>query len=516
MEIVYKQCAGIDVHKKNVVVCRMSRDAQGKLTHQTRTFGTMTQNILELGDWLSEAGVTHVAMESTGEYWKPIYNLLEGSFELLLVNARHIKMVPGRKTDVVDAHWIADLLQHGLLRGSFVPPKDQRAMRDLTRHRSNFVRQRATVCNRIQKLLEGANIKLASVATDILGASGRQMLNAIACGEDDPKTLAAMAKGRLRDKDAALKLALEGRIQPHQRLLLRELLAQVVSLDHSIEVLTHSIEDLCRNDPRNGEGGNGEGGNGEGGNGEGGEDLNAKDLEETPGAVSEASPTSYQAVPSPSHLDSRKELETGAIDKTTAKPIKVSLPPLGFGQAVALLMTMPGVGRSAAEIILGEIGTNMYRFPSDRHLSSWAGVASGNNRSAGKILSGRTTYGNMALKILLIQVALAAVRTKKGYLYAFFRRIASRRGTKKALMAVAHAMLVSIYHMLKNHQSYNDLGADHFDSRNPEAVAKKLVKRIMTLGEEPAKLVVDALQRAGIQCAPPQIPHQALTQPISA
>jgi len=459
----------------------------------------MTQNLLELSDWLSEAGVTHVAMESTGEFWKPIYYLLEGNFELLLVNARHIKTVPGRKTDVGDAQWIADLLQHGLLRASFVPTAEQRALRELTRHRSTFIRHRATICNRIQKLLEGANIKLASVATDVLGASGREMLNAIAKGEDDANALAEMARGRLRKKDAALKLALDGRIQPYQRVVLKELLAQVVSLDESIERLSFSILDLCaEKEPAEKEPAEKEPAEkelGDDGNGSSGASPEGRDGKEA------------------NNCGSSDGLDIGAVDKMTGQNIKVkvSLPPPSFHQAVSLLMTMTGVGRTAAEIVIAEIGTDMSRFPSDRHLSSWAGLASGNNQSAGKNLGGRTTYGNTTLKTVLIQIVQAALRTKKkGYLHAKFARIAARRGTKKALMAIAHAVLVIFYHMLKNHQTYQDLGADYLDSQNPMATAKKIVKRISGLGEATIQCLAELVQETGL------LPTKSEPAPIPA
>jgi len=524
MEVIHERCAGLDVHKCDVVACRLARDARGRSSRETRTFKTMTQNLLELSDWLSEAGVTHVAMESTGEFWKPIYYLLEGNFELLLVNARHIKTVPGRKTDVGDAQWIADLLQHGLLRASFVPTAEQRALRELTRHRSTFIRHRATICNRIQKLLEGANIKLASVATDVLGASGREMLNAIAKGEDDANALAEMARGRLRKKDAALKLALDGRIQPYQRVVLKELLAQVVSLDESIERLSFSILDLCaekepaekepaEKEPAEKEPAEKEPAEKEPAEKEPAEKEPAeKELGDDGNGSSGASPEGRDGKEA-NNCGSSDGLDIGAVDKMTGQNIKVkvSLPPPSFHQAVSLLMTMTGVGRTAAEIVIAEIGTDMSRFPSDRHLSSWAGLASGNNQSAGKNLGGRTTYGNTTLKTVLIQIVQAALRTKKkGYLHAKFARIAARRGTKKALMAIAHAVLVIFYHMLKNHQTYQDLGADYLDSQNPMATAKKIVKRISGLGEATIQCLAELVQETGL------LPTKSEPAPIPA
>jgi len=402
MEVLYPFCAGLDVHKRIVVACRIMRDAAGKKVLQKRTFSTTTRDLLALLDWLQAGQVTHVAMESTGEYWKPVYNILEGSFELWVVNARHYKNVPGHKTDVKDATWIAELMEHGLLRPSFVPPQPQRDLRDLTRHRSNFVRERATVVNRVQKLLEGANIKLASVATDVLGVSGRAMLDALVAGTTDPTLLAALSRGRLNRKRDELEEALLGRVRPHHRLILRELLQQIDSLDASI-----------------------------------------------------------------ARLDT-------AIEEATAP----------FAEAVAALDTLPGVARRAAEGIVAEIGTDMTRFPTAAHLCAWAGVCPGNNESAGKRLSGRIRHGNLHLRGLLIQAAHAAAHTKGTYLSAQYHRLAARRGNKRAIMAVAHSILVIAYHLIQRKETYQDLGADYFDKQQPEATARRLVSRLQRLGYE--------------------------------
>ena len=245
MEIVYARCAGADVHKKTVVVCVIMPDDQGGWCKETRTFGTMTADLVALSDWLQQCGCTHVAMESTGEYWKPVFNILEGNFEVLLVNAQHIKAVPGRKTDVGDAEWIAELLQHGLLRASFIPPKAQRELRDLTRFRSTFVRERATLANRVQKVLEDANLKLASVASDVMSVSGRAMLAALLAGQSDPETLADLARGRLRDKRADLVKALTGRVKEHHRFLLAELMCQIDNLEEAITRFDEQIKTHC-------------------------------------------------------------------------------------------------------------------------------------------------------------------------------------------------------------------------------------------------------------------------------
>src|SRR5688572_13789340 len=315
MEVLSPRCAGLDLHKKSVVACCRIQEPGQPARVITRTFSTMTRDLLSLADWLELRGCTHVAMESTGEYWRPVYNLLEGRFEILLANAHHVKNVPGRKTDVKDAEWIAELLAHGLLRPSFVPPAAQRELRDLTRHRANFIRERASMVNRVQKTLEGANIKLASVASDVLGVSGKAMLLAMIQGVTDPVVLAALAKGKLQNKYEDLLLALEGRIQPHHRLILSELIRQVEGLDASISRLDEEIEKRCR----------------------------------------------------------------------------------PFEEAIARLDTIPGVARATAELILSEVGTDMSRFRSAAHLAAWAGVAPGNNESAGKKLSGKSRKGNRAL-----------------------------------------------------------------------------------------------------------------------
>jgi len=400
MDILYPRCAGLDVHKKNVVACRITPDAAGKSVLQIRTFSTMTGDLLALSDWLEEAQVTHVAMESTGEYWKPVYNLLEGHFELLVVNARHIKNVPGRKTDIKDAQWIAQLLQIGLLKASFVPGAEQRGIRELTRHRSTFIRERATLCNRVQKVLESANIKLSCVASDVLGVSGRAILEALVAGESNPAVLSELSRGRLRDKRGALEQALTGRVGPVHRFVLGELLCQIDSLEESIARFDEEIE-------------------------------------------------------------------------------KVMAP---FEEAVELLDTIPGVAQATAQVILSEVGVEMNRFPSARHLCAWAGVAPGNHESGGKRLSGRVRQGNQSLRRALVQAAHAAARTRGTYLSSLFHRLAGRRGKKRAILAVAHSILVSVYHMLVGKESYQDLGPDYLDQLKPQATAKRLVNRLEGLG----------------------------------
>jgi transposase len=403
MDTLYACCAGLDVHKQTVVVTVRCRQDNGKVRQQTRTFSTMTPALLELADWLATAGVTHLAMESTGVYWKPIWNLLEDQFQILLVNAQHIKQVPGRKTDVKDSEWIAQLLQCGLLRGSFVPCTPQRQLRELTRQRRQLIAAKASVANRIQKVLEDANIKLASVASDVLGVSGRAMLRAMIAGEEDAKVLADLALKVLRAKIPALQLALQGRVTDHHRFLLRVLLDQVTHQEGWIAELTQRITEV--------------------------------------------------------------------------------LPP-SFVEGVERLATIPGIDKRAAENILAEIGTDMEQFPSAGHVSSWTGMCSGNRESAGKRLSGRTRKGNRWLRTTLVQVAWAASHTKNTYLAAQYRRLAGRRGKKRALVAVGHTILVIVYQVLKKQTTYQELGPNFFDRLEPDRLTRSLVRRLERLGHE--------------------------------
>jgi transposase len=374
MEILHPCCAGLDVHKKTVVACVRRIGPDGQVQTQVRTFDTMTGGLLELSDWLAAHGVDQVAMESTGVYWKPVYYLLEGRFALMLVNAHHIKNVPGRKTDVKDAEWIAQLLQYGLLQPSFVPPPAIRELRDLTRQRTQLVRDRATVVNRVHKVLEEANIKLASVATDVLGKSGRDMIAALIAGETDPDPLAELARGSLRKKKPQLRRALEGRVTAHHRFLLRTLMRQEEQLEGLIAQYDAQIDDVMA----------------------------------------------------------------------------------PFAQAAARLRKIPGIGARAAEVIVAEIGVDMEQFPTAGHLASWAGLCPGNDQSAGKRRSGRTTKGSQWLRSTLVQVAWAAIRTKETIFQAVYHRWAKRLGTKKALVAVGHKILTVIYTLLKDQTDYQE------------------------------------------------------------
>jgi transposase len=400
MDILYRCCAGLDVHKKTVVACVRRVDAAGPARQEIRTFGTMTCNLLALSDWLVEQGVEQVAMESTGVYWKPVFNILESRLAVMLVNAQHIKQVPGRKTDVKDCAWIAQLLQHGLLRASFVPPPPIRELRDLTRQRAQLVAEKATAANRVQKVLEDANIKLASVATDVLGVSGRDMLEALIAGEEDAEQLADKARKRLRKKIPELQTALRGRVTAHHRFQLRILLDHVMHLEGLIGRLGIRIEEV--------------------------------------------------------------------------------LAP--FVQAAERLTTIPGVEQRTAETVIAEIGTDMNQFPTAEHLASWAGMSPGNNESAGKRKSGRTTKGSRWLRQMLTQAAWAASHTKDTYLSAQYRRLAARRGKKRALVALGHTLLVIMYHLLKNRTTYKELGGDFLERLEPDRLTRQLVQRLEKLG----------------------------------
>jgi transposase len=400
MEILYERCCGLDVHKRTVVACLLMPGPAGTPSKQIRTFGTMTRDLLALSGWLAEAGCTHVAMEATGVFWKPIYNLLEDRFALVVVNAQHIKAVPGRKTDVRDAGWIADLLRHGLLRPSFIPERPQRELRELTRYRTTLIQERAHEVNRLQKVLEGANIKLSSVATDILGKSGREILEALVGGASDSAALAQLARGRLREKIPQLEQALAGQFGPQQRFLIAQQLAHSDFLDASLERISAEIAERRR----------------------------------------------------------------------------------PFEAEVARVQSILGVGRRTAEVLVAEIGVDLSRFPSARHLASWAGLRPGNEESAGKRRSGRTRKGSPWLRTALVEAAQAAARTKGAYLAAQYRRLAARRGAKRAAVAVAHSLLVMVYALLTQQTVYHELGDRYFDERNRQAVERRLVHRLEALG----------------------------------
>lgn len=453
MDVLYSRCAGVDVHKKTVVVCRIIPGPDGKPIKEIRTFTTMTRDLLALSDWLTAGGVTHVAMESTGVYWKPLYNLLEGSFTLLLVNAAHIKQVPGRKSDVKDCAWIADLLRHGLLKGSFVPDRFQRELRELTRYRTAVVRERAAEQNRVHKTLEGANIKLGAVASDLMGVSARQMLAALCTGRSDTEAIAQLAKGRLREKIPLLEQALEGDFQPHQRFLVAQQLAHIDYLEGLIDQVSGEIVQRLEPPapPPHGPAPGREAPGGEA-------PLSAAEGEERREAL---------------HL----RLATGGLQQQEA-----GAGPLSFAAAVALLVTITGVSQRTAEVIVSEIGTDMSRFPSAGHLCSWAGLVPGLNVSAGKRQGNKTRRGSPWLRSALVESAHGASRSKGTYLSAQYHRLAARRGKKKAIVAVAHTILAIAYYLLKDRTEYEELGDAYYDERDKEVLQRRLVRRLEELG----------------------------------
>lgn len=400
MQVLYERCAGLDVHKKTVVACVMVTAQTGEGRKQVRTFATTTPSLLALADWLTSHHVTHVAMESTGVYWRPVFNILEGAFEVVLVNAQHMKAVPGRKTDVKDSEWLADLLRHGLLRGSFIPPQPIRDLRDLVRYRKSLIEERSREINRVQKVLETANIKLSSVVSNVMGVSGKAMIEALIQGEHEPEVLAELAKGTLHKKIPQLRDALLGRVDAHHQILLTHLLAHIGFLDQMIFDLFFQIQHV--------------------------------------------------------------------------------LAP--YEEAVDLLVTLPGVGADIAASIIGEIGVDMRCFPSAAHLASWAGLCPGNRESAGKRLRGKVNQGNKRLKAALSEAVWVISHRKNDYLSTQYHRLARRLGKKKAIIAVAHSLIVIIYHMLRDKQPYRDLGATFFEERDKERVTKNALRRLEGLG----------------------------------
>jgi len=401
MEVMHEICAGLDVHKENVVACvRTVRG--GKVERETKTFRTETQKLVELFDWLAAKGCTHVVMESTGVYWKPVWRVLEGGFELVLANASAVKNVPGRKSDVSDAQWLADLLAHGLVRGSLVPDENGQDLRDLTRTRKQLVREQVQHRQRIQKVLERCNIKLASVVSDVTGTSGRAILEALIAGERDPVKLADLAVPRLKQaKWLPLAKSLRGSVRPHDTFMLGVHLRAIDALQAEIDAIAQRLEEILR------------------------------------------------------------------------EP---------FQEAIRRLETIPGVSTRVAETIVAEIGIDMSPFATPGHLLSWAGLCPQMNESAGKRGSTRVRKGAPWLKPVLVQAAWSAVRKQDSYLRARFLRLKGRRGPMKAIVATAAKMLVAIYFMLRDHTDYHDLGASHLDSIDNERAARRLIKRVESLG----------------------------------
>jgi transposase len=428
MRIVYKRCCGMDVHKDSVTACVLLIDEDGEFRKQTRYFPTMTRGLKEMAAWLGSLAVEAIAMEATGVYWKPVWNILESEmkFQLLLVNAHHVKHVPGRKTDQKDSEWLAELLQHGLLKGSFVPPSIIRRLRDLTRTRAKVKQNVATFANRIQKVLEDANVKLGSVATDALGVSGRQMLKALIKGQRDPKQLAQLARGRLRKKLSQLELALEGHFTEHHGFQIKALLELVEFGEKQLRHLEAEIQRLL--------------------------------------VLQEA--------------ESHRPHGSGIADVDTSSAPATS--PLQ--RAVELLDTIPGVDRLTAWTLVAEMGANMDQFGSASSLAKWAGMCPGNNESAGKRLSGKTPKGNIWLRRVLCEAAWAASRTKDTYLAAQYKHLILRKGKKKTIVAVAHSILRIAYYLLTRQCPYTELGGDFFDRLNQAAVRSRLVKKLVSFG----------------------------------
>jgi transposase len=402
VDIVHYRCAGLDISKRDVKACvRTQEPGRARASSTVTTWGAVTSQILALRDHLITKGVTLVVMEATSDYWKPFYYLLEeGPFEIMLVNARHVKNLPGRKTDVSDAAWLAQLGAHGLVRGSFVPPEPIRQLRDLTRMRTTIIRERTREIQRLEKLMEDTGVKLSSVATQMHGVSARIMLDALVAGERDPIVLADMAKGRLRNKIPELTEALTGRFSEHHAFLVQ------IQLDL---------------------------------------------------------------------IDQRAT----AIEEITAR-IEVVMEP--FRAARDLISTIPGISTKVADVIIAETGANMSRFPTAGHLASWAGVCPGSNESAGRVKSTRTRPGNAYLKGALGIAALSASRSHDTYYAAKYRRIASRRGPVKAVVALEHAMLITVWNMLQTGETFNEPGGDFYSKRNPEKSKRRALDQLRNLG----------------------------------
>lgn len=400
MEAIVERACGLDVHQSIIVACVLVGRADERPRKEVRTFRTVTRELLELRDWLQDRGCSHVGMESTGVYWKSIYAILEQDFELIVGNAQHIKNVPGRKTDTKDAEWIADLVRHGLIRKSFVPPKPIRDLRDVVRFRRKVVQSRATERNRLLKLLETANIKLSSFLTNVFGKSGLAMLCALLKGELSPAQIAQLAKGRLRNKIDDIELALDGRLDEHHLFLLRMQLQRLEQADLQVKQLDDRIGDML-------------------------------------------------------------------------KP---------YREELALLATIHGLNRVSIPEIVAETGFDMHVFTDESHLSAWGGVSPGNHESAGKRKRGTKRKGNIHLTTALVEAAQAAIRKKGSYLRNKFHRLKARRGYKRALIAIAHKILIAVYHVLFKRKPYRDLGEDYLDTISKQRVTSSLIRRLERLG----------------------------------
>lgn len=399
MEVLVDRCAGVDVHKKSVTLCVMTTEGR-KIVKTLHQFSTFHRDLVLMREWLLGQRLTHVAMEATGEYWKPVYEVLEGSFELLLANPQHVKNVPGRKTDPKDAEWLARLLRHGLLRASFVPSKPIRDIRDLTRLRRKTIEMSARVENRVQKVLEASGIKLGSVVTHVFGCTGRAILEKLAANTTDPVALAELAQGSLKKKKPELIEALQGTFTAHDAALLKHQLTLHDQLQQRRAALDQQLSGLV---------------------------------------------TPYE-------------------------------------ELLCRLDQMPGINRDAAIAILGEIGNDVSAWENHRRFAAWSGLCPGNHESAGKRKKIGIRKGNPFLKTTLVQAATSAVKTKGTYYQAKFVRLAKRRGYKRAIVAVAHSMLIAIYHMIRGKQQYRELGAEQFQKRSDESRTESLVKQLQSLG----------------------------------
>lgn len=398
MDIIVEKGCGLDVHKETVVACIMGTG----IKKEVKTYTTMTNDLLRLKGWLQENGITHVAMESTGVYWKPVFNILEDRFEVILVNARHVKNVPGRKTDVQDSEWLCKLLRSGLVKGSFIPPRDIRELRDLTRYKRKLIQAIVAEKQRVEKVLEDANIKLSSIASDTFGASGKRIIEELIKGELEVEEMAELSKGRLRQKRGDLQEALVGEVREHHKFMIKTSLKHIRAMEKILSEIERRIQEK--------------------------------------------------------------------IDRH-------------YKEEYALLQTIPGV-KGEASTLIAEMGVDMERFPSEEHLSSWAGMSPGNNESGGKKKPGSTTYGNKCLKTMLTEFGWVASKTKGTYLRSKYHSLVGRRGKKKALVALGHKILIMCYHILKYRCAYKELGVDYLDKRRKDKIARSYIKRLNHLGYE--------------------------------